>query len=111
MEAKLNEQTENNIELTKRVGELEKNEILVDVASGLADTEVEKFVGLAENVDYENNDDYRKKLETIKESYFARSVKEDEIEAAPVYDEQGDVSRTMAAYMSAISSSEKRAQK
>jgi hypothetical protein len=50
-------------------------------------------------------------LETFKESYFARSVKEDEIEAAPVYDEQGDVRRTMAAYMSAISGSEKRTQK
>jgi hypothetical protein len=111
MEAKLNEQIEKNIELTQRVGELEKGEILIDVASDLTDTEVEKFVGLAESVEYEDNDDYRKKLETIKESYFTRTVKDDEVEAAPIYDVQSDMSNQMAAYMSAISKSETRAQK
>jgi cell division protein FtsB len=111
MEAKLNEQVDKNIELSQRVAELEKGEILIDVASDLTDTEVEKFVGLAENVEYEDNDDYRKKLETIKESYFTRTVKDDEVEAAPIYDEQGDMSNQMAAYMSAISKSETRAQK
>jgi len=103
MEAKLNEQTEKNVELTQRVGELEQQEILVDVASDLADTEVEKFVGLAESVSYEGSEDYRGKLNTIKESYFQRTVKEDEEEAAPIYNENGDVSDRMAAYMSAIS--------
>ena len=111
MEARLNEQTEKNIELTQKVGELEKQEILVDVASDLADTEVEKFVGLAESVEYEDGEDYRKKLTTVKESYFHRTVKEDEVEAAPVYDELGDVSSNMAAYMTAIGKDSKRAQK
>jgi len=111
MEAKLNEQTEKNIELHQKVGELEQQEILIDVASGLADTEVEKFVGLAESVEYENGEDYRKKLSTIKESYFQRTVKEDDVEAAPVYHELGDVSSNMAAYMTAIGKQEKRAQK
>jgi hypothetical protein len=111
LEAKLNEQIEKNIEMSKKVSELEKGEILVDVASDLTDTEVEKFVGLAENVEYEDSDDYRKKLQTIKESYFARTVKTDEVEAVPTYDVQGDLSNQMAAYMSAISKSETRAQK
>jgi len=111
MEAKLNEQIEKNIELSQTVAKLERDEILVDVASDLADTEVEKFVGLAESVEYEDSEDYRKKLETIKNSYFPRTVKEDEAEAAPIYDEQGDMSNQMAAYMSAISQGEKRAQK
>ena len=111
MEAKLNEQIEKNVEMSQKVAELEKGEILVDVASDLADTEVEKFVGLAESVEYENSEDYRKKLETIKNSYFTRTVKDDEVEAAPIYNETGDLSNNMAAYMTAISSSEKRAQK
>jgi|ETNmetMinimDraft_26_1059896.scaffolds.fasta_scaffold48744_1 hypothetical protein len=112
MEAKLNEQIEKNVELSQKVSELEKNEILVDVASDLADTEVEKFVGLAESVEFEDSDDFKKKLQTIKESYFPRhSVKDDEAEAAPVYDEHGDLSNQMAAYMSAIEKAEKRAQK
>ena len=97
--------------MSKKVSELEKGEILVDVASDLTDTEVEKFVGLAENVEYEDSDDYRKKLQTIKESYFARTVKDDEFEAVPTYDEKGDLSNQMAAYMTAISKSETRAQK
>lgn len=111
MEARLNEQTEKNIELTQKIGDLEKQEILVDVASDLADTEVEKFVGLAESVEYESGEDYRKKLTTVKESYFHRTVKEDEVEAAPVYNELGDVSSNMAAYMTAIGKVSKRAQK
>jgi len=111
MEARLNEQTEKNIELSQKVGELEKQEILIDVASDLADTEVEKFVGLAESVEYESGEDYRKKLTTVKESYFHRTVKEDEVEAAPVYNEVGDVSSNMAAYMTAIGKEAKRAQK
>jgi len=111
MEAKLNEQIEKNVEMSQKVSELEKNEILVDVASDLADTEVEKFVGLAESVEYEDSEDYRKKLETIRNSYFTRTVRDDEVEAAPMYNVTGDLSNSMAAYMSAISSSEQRAQK
>ena len=110
MEAKLNEQLEKNIEMTKRVADLEKSEILVDIASDLADTEVEKFVGLAEGVEYEDSDDYRKKLETVKESYFGVSTPKatDEVDAAPIYDVNGDLSNQMAAYMSAIARQEKR---
>jgi hypothetical protein len=111
MEAKLNEQTEKNIELSQKNADLEQQEILVDVASDLADTEVEKFVGLAESVSYEDGEDYRKKLDTIKDSYFHRTVKEDEVEAAPVYHELGDVSSNMAAYMTAIGKDQQRAQK
>ena len=108
MEAKLNEQIEKNVELSQKVAKMEKDEILIDVASGLADTEVEKFVGLAESVEYEDSEDYRKKLQTVKESYFPRhAVKNDEAEAAPVYNEQGDLSNQMAAYMTAISKTEK----
>ena len=108
MEAKLNEQIESNVELSQKVAKMEKDEILIDVASGLADTEVEKFVGLAESVEYEDSKDYRKKLQTIKESYFPRhNAKDDEAEAAPIYNEQGDLSNQMAAYMTAISKTEK----
>jgi len=109
MEAKLNEQIESNVELSQKVAKMEKDEILIDVASDLADTEVEKFVGLAESVEYEDSDDFKKKLQTIKESYFPRHAfsKDDEAEAAPVYNEMGDLSNQMAAYMTAISKNEK----
>ena len=62
LEGKLNEQIETNIELSQRLNdEMKKEAILLDVASDLADTEVEKFAGLAESVAYENAEDYAKK--------------------------------------------------
>ena len=73
MEEKLNEELQKNIEMTRRINELEQHEILLDVASDLADTEVEKFAELAENVEYESADNYRTKLETIKDSYFPKA--------------------------------------
>ncbi len=110
LESKLNEALETNIELSKDNDELKRHEILLDVASDLADTEVEKFAGLAENINYENEADFREKVETIKESYFPKAqTSNNDDTAAPVNEggtptlEEGDVPQTMAAYMSAIS--------
>ena len=106
LEGKLNEQMEANIELTKLNDEMTKESILLDVASDLADTEVEKFAGLAEGVAYENADDYAEKLSTLKESYFPKTPSSNNDDtAAPVEGsvEDMDVTDTMSAYMSAIS--------
>ena len=110
LESKLNEALETNIGLSKDNDELKRHEILLDVASDLADTEVEKFAGLAENINYENETDFREKVETIKESYFPKAqTSNNDDTAAPVNEggtptlEEGDVPQTMAAYMSAIS--------
>ena len=108
MESRLNEEIEKNVSLTQQVNELSQNEILLDVASDLADTEVEKFSELAESVEYENAEDYRLKLETIKDSYFPKAMINEEVEAAPNYDAEVN-SGTMAAYMSAIGKVQKRA--
>ena len=104
LEGKLNETLESNVRLSQEVAELKKSEILSDVASDLADTEVEKFAGLTENVEYETESDFREKVETIKESYFPKvqSLQNDDT-AAPLETENDiDVSDTMAAYMTAI---------
>ena len=110
MEEKLNEELQKNIEMTRRINELEQHEILLDVASDLADTEVEKFAELAENVEYESADNYRTKLETIKDSYFPKVQITEDGQAAPTEDAYNeDVTDTMAAYMTAIGKVEKRA--
>ena len=108
LETNLNEKIAENVELTKEVGELKKHEILLDVASDLADTEVEKFVGLVENIEYEDAEDYADKLNTLKDSYFPKASIVEEV-AAPTEDDYEDVNDTMAAYMTAISRTEKRA--
>tara|TARA_R100001463_G_scaffold103038_1_gene157347 strand:- start:179 stop:1267 length:1089 start_codon:yes stop_codon:yes gene_type:complete len=71
METKLNEQIEKNIGLNSRLGESVANGILESVSDGLASTQKEKLASLAESVEFESEESYREKLETLKESYFA----------------------------------------
>ena len=70
METKLNEQIEKNITLNSRLSESAAETILNDVSEGLAQTQKEKLASLAESVEFESENQYREKLETLKESYF-----------------------------------------
>jgi hypothetical protein len=70
MEDKLNEQIEKNIQLSKRLCEAVADGIFDNVADGLATTQKEKLASLAESVEFESEESYREKLETLKESYF-----------------------------------------
>ena len=72
METKLNEQIEKNITLNARLSESSAEGILNDVSEGLAQTQKEKLASLAESVEFESEEQYRGKLETLKESYFAQ---------------------------------------
>ena len=70
METKLNEQIEKNITLNGRLAESVADGILESVSGGLAATQKEKLASLAESVEFESEETYRDKLETLKESYF-----------------------------------------
>jgi hypothetical protein len=70
MEEKLNEQIEKNIRLNQRLSESVADRILDEVSEGLAATQKEKLATLAESVEFEGEQTYRGKLETLKESYF-----------------------------------------
>jgi len=74
METKLNEQIEKNIFLNKSLAEATADGILDTVSEGLAATQKEKLASLAESVEFESEDQYRDKLETLKESYFTSSA-------------------------------------
>ena len=107
MEAKLNEQIDTNIALNKRIGEFVKMEIVNECAAGLAETQKEKLASLAEGVEFETEEDFRNKVNTIKESYFTRkaelaeSVSEPTEEASePLVEET--VSGTMSKYVDAL---------
>ena len=107
MEKKLNETVESNVSLNKRIGEFVKMEIVNECATGLAETQKEKLASLAEGVEFENEEDFRKKVETIKESYFTRkaeiaeSAKEPTEEgSAPLV--ESTTSGTMSKYVDAI---------
>ena len=70
MESKLNEQIEKNVALNKRLAESTADVIFAEVTEGLAQTQKDKLATLVENVDFESENGYREKLETLKESYF-----------------------------------------
>ena len=74
METKLNEQIEKNISLNGRLAESVADGILDSVSEGLASTQKEKLASLAESVEFESEEEYREKLETLKESYFSRTT-------------------------------------
>ena len=74
METKLNEQIEKNIGLNKRLAESVADGILESVSDGLATTQKEKLSSLSESVEFESEDQYREKLEMLKESYFPNGI-------------------------------------
>ena len=74
METKLNEQIDKNIGLNKRLAESSAQGVLDQVSSGLAETQKEKLASLAESVEFESEEEYREKLETLRESYFSRTA-------------------------------------
>ena len=106
LEKKLNEQIEKNVELNKDNAEKSRKEIMAEVASDLADTAKEKFAKLAEEIEWSDADSFKKKCETIKESYFGKKEEvKDKLDDVAAGDEASneDLSQAMAAYTAAIS--------
>ena len=108
METKLNEQIEKNITLNKRLAESVAQEIFADVSEGLALSQKEKLASLAESVEFESDEEYREKLETLKESYYPskgsspnKAKTETLSEGVDVADEYS--SQTMNAYLKTLS--------
>ena len=105
LETKLNEEIEKNVELNKANSEKTRTQIVSEMGEDLADTAKEKFNKLAEEVEYTNEEDFRTKVSTIKESYFgAKKEASSDIDDVAVGEstENVDLSKSMAAYTAAI---------
>jgi hypothetical protein len=109
LEKKLNEEIAKNVEISKSNLSFSKEKIFSEASNGLADTEAEKLKDLAENIEFKDEQDFSKKLDTIKESYFPKNNSEATIAKADVDSVVGDATLTsgsnqaMAAYTAAIS--------
>jgi len=107
LEAKLNEQVAANIELSKTLAEAKRGEIVKTVSEGLTDTETEKFLGLVEELSYENAETFETKVKTIRENYFttkATTEVKSVVTDAPVeaLTESKKLDPVMSAYLSAL---------
>ena len=101
METRLNEQVEKNIALHEAVGGYRKNEILTELSRGLVEVQRDKFVTLADAVEFKTEESYREKLEQIKESYFGSKkpeVKEEISDEQPTQPSEV-VSESMTSYV------------
>ena len=74
-------------------------------AAGLAETQKEKLASLAEGVEFETEEDFKTKVETIKESYFTRKVVAETTEPTEDKGEtlvEDTASGTMSKYVDAL---------
>ena len=101
LEATVNESTQKAIDMAVELEDYKRDAIIREATKDLAETQVEKLKKLAENVDFEDEDTFTKKVAQLKESYFAKTVnsQESEIEEdSPVV----ETSDSMASYLNAI---------
>jgi hypothetical protein len=70
LETQLNHTLKENIDLKNKVLAHECAESFVELSRGLADTEVEKLAKLSENIEFNSVDQYRQKIDLLRESYF-----------------------------------------
>ena len=74
MEDKLNEQIKSNIALNQRLAESVADVIFSEVCEGLALSQKDKLASLAENVEFDSEENYREKLVTLRNSYFPENA-------------------------------------
>ena len=105
MESRLDEQVKANVKLQNRLDESARIVVLNNVSEGLADTQKEKLAALAEGIEFTTEEEFTKKVSTIKESYF----KESTVTPSEVADEtpvegivDKDVTPAMASYLDAM---------
>jgi len=104
MEERLDEQVKANVKLQNRLNETAKLNVLNTVSEGLADTQKDKLAALAEGVEFTTEEEFSKKVKTIKESYFKEAtVTQSEVaDETPVEGAGEEVTPAMAQYLNAL---------
>jgi len=104
---KLDEEIQKNVEFKKVTSDYKRNDIVNEVASDLADSQKEKFNKLSEEIEYSNEEEFKSKINTIKESYFGKKETSSDIDDVAVGDntavDSAELSNSMARYTAAIS--------
>ena len=105
LETKLNETTQKVIDQSGEIEEMTKDRIINESASDLADTQVEKLKSLVNDLDFESEEKYAEKVETIKEAHFSQETGSSE--ESPIVEEDGhdevmETSPNMDKYITAL---------
>ena len=105
LEKKLNESIQQVVDLKKDRGSLVRDKVISEASEDLADTEIEKFKSLIEDVEFTDEESFKEKLGTLKESYFPKTKPVetqtiDDVETGNAQDV--DTTDSMHSYMRAI---------
>ena len=76
LEAKLQESETKNIQLHKSLANVQRSLAIKESVEDLTDVEADKFKSLAEEISYDSNETFSKKLKAIRESYFVKKQPE-----------------------------------
>lgn len=103
LEGKLNTQTGDNIKLAEQLEVLQRDAIIAEATRGMAETQVEKLRGMVESVDFDDEESFKTKVQTVKESFFKteKPVVSEELTAEEPETEI-EVSSVMEQYLAAI---------
>ena len=111
LETKLDEQTEKHMDTVKDLNEYKAKDAFRDIVEGMVDTDIEKMKELTEDVDYESDEQYKEKLNIIKNSYFKSDKKLDDNKGTAGTNKKitdGSSDSQMDSVMTAISNLSKR---
>ena len=104
MEERLDEQVKANVKLQTRLNESSKKVILNQISEGLVDTHKDKLAALAEGVEFTSEEEFSRKLNTIKESYFPKEKTAiSEVSDVEPVEGMEEVTPAMAQYLQALS--------
>ena len=105
LETKLNEEIETNIEYKKALTEAIKEQLTVEVCEGLTATQVEKIKSLAESVDFSTEEEFKEKLETLRENYFPSGIQKANVSQLQEQFEDTEEKKSVSAdpFISAVS--------
>lgn len=111
LEAKLAAMIDENASLKESLTQAELADVVEELASDLAMTQQEKFKSLAEELDFDGNvDNFKKKLEIVKETYFktdkkpaTTNIEEETFEGESVTEQPKAIDPSVNRYVAAIS--------
>ena len=103
LEERLNNTTGDAISLAEELETYKRNTIIAEASRDLADTQAEKLKGLLESVDFENEESFVAKVNTVKESYFSKEIPEQlEESVEEAAEEEVEVSSVMENHLHAL---------
>ena len=109
LEEKLNSTTGDAIQLAEELETYKRDSIIAEATRDLADTQAEKLKDLLESVDFESEETFTTKVNTVKESYFSKEIPEQlEESVSEEAEEEVEVSSSMEGYLTALRKTSKK---